>query len=338
MRASRFLAQRLDRGRDSTDLVELVRHLLAVQAQDPAAFPLAVRARAPGTTAEDLAKAREARTIVRCWGPRGTLHLIAADDLAWLLPLVQPGPAGSVRRLRQLGVRADADEVTGAAETALRGQGPLTKARLGDRLASAGLPVTGQAIVHAAFLAARRGLVVLGPEQRGKPTYVHAADWLGAPLPAGLPDRDAVMRTLVTRYRAAHEPCTAADLAAWSGLPSGEVQRVWTPGPAVAAAPAGRPSVRLVPAFDESRRLPWLGGPPQRGSAYFWQIRVLAGISSRPFLPARTRGTLLGSVVYAHVSRHFISAYARLTRRMPSRHARHAAPLGGHLADFTKAG
>jgi hypothetical protein len=187
LRAARFRAQRLDGVGPGGDVVGLVRHLLAVQAQDPAAFPLALRARMPGLSVRDLEQARADRLVVRCWGPRGTLHLIAAEDLGWLYPLVKPSPAGSVRRLRQLtGSDIDAEAGASAAAAALAGQGPLTKAQLGSRLASAGLRAEGQAIVHLAFLAACMGLVVLGPEQAGKPTYVHTADWLGAPLPTKL--------------------------------------------------------------------------------------------------------------------------------------------------------
>jgi hypothetical protein len=154
--------------------------------------------------------------------------------------------------LGQRGAEADPERVVDAVSAALAGQGPLTKGELGDRLAKAGLLVAGQAIVHAAMLAAGRGLVVLGPERAGKPTYVYAADWLGAPLPTETSDRAGALRMLVIRYRAAHDPCTAADLASWSGLPLGEVDRAWVPGPAAdPGSDAERPTVRLVPAYDE---------------------------------------------------------------------------------------
>ena len=250
--ASRFTAQRLDRPPDAAGLTGLVRHLLAVQAQDPAAFPLALRARLPGVTAGDLAKARADRELVRCWGPRGTLHLIAAGDLPWLYPLVKPAPAGSVRRLRELGTSADADAVTETVDAVLLGQGPLTKAELGGRLGQKGLAVSGQAIVHAAMLAAGRGLVVLGPERGGKPTYVHATDWLGAPLAVSTADRAAAIRALIARYRAAHDPCEPADLAAWSGQPLGVIASAWqAPARGAPAPAAGELPVRLVPAYDE---------------------------------------------------------------------------------------
>lgn len=147
VRARRARAQLLDRRCDG-GLIEVVRHLLAVQAQDPAA------ARVSGRAAGELIAARQARAIVRCWGPRGTVHLIAADDLEWLYPLVKPAPSGSLRRLRQLGVHIDAVTAVRVTESALAGHGPLTKPELGERLARAGLPAQGQAIVHLARLAA----------------------------------------------------------------------------------------------------------------------------------------------------------------------------------------
>ncbi|REF01032.1 winged helix DNA-binding domain-containing protein [Thermomonospora umbrina] len=252
VRAGRARAQGLHR-RSTGGPVEIVRHLLAVQAQDSAAFPLALRARTSGLTESALTEAREAGSLVRCWGPRGTLHLVAAEDLAWFHPLVRPAPAGSLRRLRDLGVEVDADTAVRVTEAALAGRGPLTKPELGERLARAGLPAEGQAIVHLAMLAAGRGRVVLGPERAGKATYVHAGDWLGAPPPVEAPDRERALRTLVARYRAAHDPAEPRDLAAWSGLPPGEIRRAWSDTAAERdhGESDAEPIVRLLPGFDE---------------------------------------------------------------------------------------
>jgi hypothetical protein len=226
-----------------------VRRMLAVQAQDIAAFPLALRARVAGITAAKLAAARDDRAIVRTWGPRGTLHLIAAEDLPWLFPLVRTGPAGSMRRLRQLGITADLDDAVRVVDRATAGQGPLTKAELGDALAKAGLPAEGQAIVHLASLGARAGLVVLGPDRDGKATYVHAADWLGSPVPTTT-DREKALAELVRRYRRAHDPAESADLAAWSGLPPTEIAAAWSTPDQPGEAQGGG-FVRLLPAYDE---------------------------------------------------------------------------------------
>jgi hypothetical protein len=250
--ARRGLAQLLHRP-DLGGVVATARRLLAVQAQDVAAFPLALRARMAGITATDIASARDDRAIVRTWGPRGTLHLIAAEDLPWLFPLVRTGPVGSLRRLRQLGVTAELDDAVRIVDRAMAGQGPMSKAELGETLAKAGLPAEGQAIVHLASLGARAGLVVLGPDRGGKATYVHAADWLGAPVPTTTDDRDKALAELARRYRHAHHPAEPGDLAAWSGLPLREITAGWR---AVADEPVpaesdGGEVVRLLPGYDE---------------------------------------------------------------------------------------
>ncbi|MGH3328104.1 MAG: DNA glycosylase AlkZ-like family protein, partial [Streptomycetales bacterium] len=76
---ARCAAQLLHRPDPPLAPPDLVGRLLAVQAQDPPAAGLALRARGRGLAAADVAAARLARSIVRTWGPRGTLHLVAAD-------------------------------------------------------------------------------------------------------------------------------------------------------------------------------------------------------------------------------------------------------------------
>ncbi|WP_106400264.1 winged helix DNA-binding domain-containing protein [Actinocorallia populi] len=227
-------------------VVEVVRRLLAVQAQDVAAFPLAFRARMDGVTRDEVDAVREERSVLRCWGPRGTLHLVAVEDAGWFLPLVRGTAAASLRRLRELGRETSYEDALCRVGRALDGQGPLTKAELGARLGE-----EGQAIVHFAALGAHAGLVVLGPERGGKPTYVHTVDWLGAPLPEVPADGEKALRELVLRYRRAHHPCAPEDLALWSGLPLRAVQRAWReiPEPSVPEVPSS--FVRLLPAYDE---------------------------------------------------------------------------------------
>ncbi|MFI6292478.1 winged helix DNA-binding domain-containing protein [Nonomuraea sp. NPDC050790] len=222
---------------------EVVRHLLAVQAQDVGAAQLALRARSATVTRAGIDAAVERREIVRAWGPRGTLHYIHHDDLPWLLALTSRR-TGSLLRLSQEGVRGD--DLLPLIEGALYGQGPLTKAELEERL---GGRASGQGIVHLVGLAASHGLAVLGPLRGGKPTYVHAADWLGGPIVFEA-DRDRALAELAVRYRRSHVPAGPEDLAAWSGVPLGAAREGWkaTTEP-VPQEPVG--VVRLLPAFDE---------------------------------------------------------------------------------------
>ena len=253
-------------GRVRRGAPDVVRHLLAVQAQDIGSAPLGLRARATGLTAADVAAARHDRSVVRAWGPRGTLHLIAREDLGWLTSLVRRTSVTHVMtRLRQEGITGEVADLLSATEVALAGQGPLTKAQVGTRLARRGVDAHGQAIVYLAFLACLHGRAVLGPDAGNKPTYVHAADWLGDVI---RPERDAdrALAELARRYLVARGPAGPEDLAAWTKLPLRDARSAFrlaaddlrevetSTGPMWCLrrpAPGRAAPLRLLPAFDE---------------------------------------------------------------------------------------
>jgi hypothetical protein len=203
---------------------EVVRRLLAVQAQDLPAARRALRARTPGLTAQSVNVAlSEERSIVRGWLGRGTLHMVAPEDYPWMLALTAPTQAAdSRRRLGEEGVsEADADRAMRIMEDALADEGPLTRRELAARVTAKGIATEGQAMLHLLRRAALRGIVVLGPMQGAQQAVALARDWLGATPPASLagPERDAALAELARRYLAGHGPATDRDLAYWVGLP-----------------------------------------------------------------------------------------------------------------------
>jgi DNA glycosylase AlkZ-like len=196
---------------------DVVRGLLAVQAQDLVAARLALRARGVPLAA-DVDHALDSGELVAAWLCRGTLHLVAPEDHGWLLALTAPARfAGSRRRLGQLGVSEDdAERAVAIVERALAEEGPLTRPELAERIAAHGIPTEGQATPHLLGLAALRGVTVLGPLRNGVPAFVRTRDWI-PDSPAV--DREAALAELARRYLGGHAPATAADLAAWAGLP-----------------------------------------------------------------------------------------------------------------------
>src|SRR5687768_16821773 len=121
---------------------EIVRAVVGVQAQDERAAALSVRARGVGLTAADVDQARTGeRSVVRLWGMRSTLHLVAAEDVGWLLALLGPLFQAQDRRRRlQLGLD-DATTAHGVriVRDALAARGPLTRAELREQLAHHGV-------------------------------------------------------------------------------------------------------------------------------------------------------------------------------------------------------
>jgi len=219
----RFRSQLLT-GAKATDPLDVVGRICAVQAQDARGSLLAVRARSTGLTSTDVDRAlTEDRTLVVDWLNRGTLHLVRAEDHAWLHLLTAPRmTTASARRLEQEGVSpAQADLGVEVVERELATHGPRTRAQLREALDSAGVPTAGQALVHVIVAAALRGVCVRGPVVAGERAFVHAQDWLG-PHPAV--DRDVALGELARRYLLGHGPATERDLAYWSGLPLRDVR------------------------------------------------------------------------------------------------------------------
>jgi hypothetical protein len=216
--AERLTAQLLA-GAPGRDPVAVAERLLAVQAQDPRGFRLAVRARTKGARASDVDAALSAeRSLVVSWLNRGTLHLVRREDYPWLHALTTPSLfTGNARRLAELGLSPSvADRGVAAIERSLSEEGPLTRGQLGERLDSAGVPTKGQTLVHLLMLASLRGLVVRGPTIGREHAYALVREWLGSTRP---PDRDASLAELARRYLAGHGPATDRDLAKWAGLP-----------------------------------------------------------------------------------------------------------------------
>jgi hypothetical protein len=159
----------------------------------------------------------------------------------------------------------DADRAVAIIERALAADGPLGRPELAERIAARGIRTEGQAMPHLLGLAATRGLALLGPVQDGRQLFVAAPDWLGATLPRELAgtEREAALAELARRYLAGHGPATAADLAAWVGLPLRDARAglgaiaselVDLGGELVELAGSGRTPgrlpARLLPAFD----------------------------------------------------------------------------------------
>ena len=217
--AARCTAQLLS-GPPADSVEGAVRHLLAVQGQDPRGFRLAVRARTSGTTAADLDTAlTERRSLIVSWLHRGTLHLVAAEDYRWLHALTTPQLEATSRlRLQQEGVAPElADHGVDVVVGEIRHHGPRTRDEVRVALVSAGVPVTGQALVHVLLAASLRRHVIRGPMRGTEHALVLADDWLGDA--DELPDRAALLARLAERYLASHGPASPRDLAYWAKLP-----------------------------------------------------------------------------------------------------------------------
>lgn len=227
--------------------VDIVRRLVGLQSQMPSATALMVRARSADLDIQDVERQHAEGMLVRTWLMRGTIHLVAADDVDWLLPLLGPGMiARSARRHGELGL----DEKTLVRSVDVVGRalegGAATRSELFGALAAGGVDPAGQRGIHVIRHAALRGLLCFGPDGDGEQT------WTLRPAPGHALDRPAALAELARRYRIGHGPSDARDLAAWSGLPVTDAREAWRLAGDFAAddGPDLETAVRMVPHFD----------------------------------------------------------------------------------------
>ena len=202
---------------------EVAAWLGALQGQDYGGAKWSLGLRLPGSTDADIERAIADKTIVRTWLLRGTLHLVAAADIRWLLELVAPRIiARCARRYREL----ELDAPTLARSNtlllnALHGGKLGTRTELLAMLDHNGISTQGQRGVYMLQRASLDGLICQGVTHRNTATYMALDEALP---PAKLLVRDEAVAELARRYFTSHGPATLHDFVWWSGLTMGDAR------------------------------------------------------------------------------------------------------------------
>ncbi|MBL8257613.1 MAG: AlkZ family DNA glycosylase [Pseudoxanthomonas mexicana] len=251
----------------ATAPADAVRHLAAMQAQDYHAALWAVGLRTEDTTREQVEDAIARGEIVRTWPMRGTLHLLARDDVRWMVALLAPRvqAANAARIARDFGFDAPTlAHGRHVIEQALAGGAPMSRTALYARMEAAGIASNGQRGLHLLNWLAHESVICQGPRHGKQPTFVLLDAWIPA---ASSLMRDEALHRLALRYLQGHGPATVDDLAWWSGLTRKDARQAlqsaastleqdthdgvtWWWRPDAPAASRSR-AVHLLPAFDE---------------------------------------------------------------------------------------
>jgi hypothetical protein len=210
--ARQFLLERV-----SMPAINVIEHLVGLQAQEPPNPYVALWSRLIDFDPDELGQLLLDRTVVRTWVMRGTIHLVTAPDALTLRPLTQPVLDGQLSRHPSAvphlpGV--DAEPVLAFARDLLA-EAPRTGTELRAALAAQFPDVEPAALAELV----RHKLALVQVPPRGlwrrsgivRTTTVDA--WLGKKLKAR-----PSMSDVVYRYIAAFGPATVADVAAWSRL------------------------------------------------------------------------------------------------------------------------
>jgi hypothetical protein len=222
LRAQRLRSQLLD-GIEASAL-EVVSTLGAVQAQNALAGRWAIGVRAAGATDADIERLYADGAIVRSWTMRGTLHIVAAEDLGWMLSVTAARQrAAAAREAVVRGItEADFARASELIAQEVDESGPLTRAEALAALQRSGVDVGNERGYRFIRDAALRGVVAWGPS-RGKQQQLVAVPAVGAA--ASETDRDEALARFLIRYVAGHSPVTVSDFAWWSGLTLTDARR-----------------------------------------------------------------------------------------------------------------
>jgi hypothetical protein len=196
---------------------EVVRRLLALQGQDypGVLWSVGLRMRRPQRSAVEAALA--SGDIVRSWPMRGTLHVLPAEDLGWLLSLT------TERLLREATTRRkqlelDDRTLEAAREVAieaLTGGRILTRTALLGEFEAAGISTARQRGYHLLWHLSQTRTLVFGPAAGASQTFTLSSEWIRTPRKL---EAEEALAELAVRYFTGHGPATVHDLAWWASI------------------------------------------------------------------------------------------------------------------------
>lgn len=271
MKASHVIERRLRSHRLSAPaatIADAASHMLATQGQEFWGGRWALAARTKGDpSVRDVDVAFDRGEIVRSWTMRGTIHVIPARDLAWVLSVTgerQHRAAAATHRREGL----DADQFARAealALGALAGGGRLTRKELFEAWERGGVSTAGQRGYHVLVDLSVRGLLCQGPvvPRDGGPTreqyIVRTDEWIQDAATTADP-----LAEMFVRYIASHGPAGTRDFAWWSGMPLGN-----------ARSAADAASHRLTVFADDGEPQYVTASPPPRRTATAHEVIAL---------------------------------------------------------------
>jgi uncharacterized protein YukE len=211
----------------STDPAGIAAVICGAHAQVLSAAELSLAVRIEGATRATIQQALwDDHRLIKTHGPRGTVHLLATQDLPiWTaalsaIPSQSPFPDGV--RLTP----AQAEEIVDAIGHALE-NAELTIDELDREVVDLVGSWAGNRVMpafqdlwprwrQAVGMAAHRGVLCFGPNKGRRVTYTNPRRWLPAFSPAA---EDEAICTLITRYLYAYGPATQQQFAQWIGAP-----------------------------------------------------------------------------------------------------------------------
>nr|WP_320057884.1 winged helix DNA-binding domain-containing protein [uncultured Bacteroides sp.] len=196
---------------------ELVAWMGAMQAQDYNMVKWALGIRLKSGTEQFVDEALNRGDILRTHVMRPTWHLVAAEDIRWMLRLsAQRIKSSSASRDRDLEISESLySKCNGLLEKMLAGNNFLTREEVGLELNKAGIVVNTSRMIHFMMRAEIEGIVCSGPVRGKKLTYALIEERVS---PVKELNKEESLVKLALNYFRSHSPASLQDFVWWSGL------------------------------------------------------------------------------------------------------------------------
>jgi Winged helix DNA-binding domain len=195
-----------------------------VQAQEYPVARWSLGLRAEGLSEAAVDEALADGTILRTHVLRDTWHLVAREDIRWIVELTRPrirARNATIHRRLDLGpallARAEAVILD-----ALREHRALSRRQLAGALREHGIDAEGPRLAYVLMHAELALLVCSGPPAGKQHTYALVDERAGR---SGSLEGDEALAELARRYFESHGPATPRDFAWWASLTAGEARR-----------------------------------------------------------------------------------------------------------------
>jgi Winged helix DNA-binding domain len=211
-----------------TDPAEIAATICGAHAQVLSAAELSIALRIQGATRTTVRNAMwDDHELIKTYGPRGTVHLLAADDLPMWMAALSAIPAHSPFPDDVRLTPHQAEEIVDAIGHALE-DSELTIDELDRAVVNLAGEWAGDRVMpafqdlwprwrQAVAIAAYRGVLCFGPNKGRRVTYTNPRRWLPGFKPAS---EDQAIEAVITRYLHAYGPATPQHFAQWIGAPA----------------------------------------------------------------------------------------------------------------------
>lgn len=196
---------------------EIVSWMGAVQAQDFNMSKWALGVRLPALTNRLVEDALNKGELVRTHILRPTWHLVAGEDIHWMLALSAPRLKAILKTYAKMLELTEATIEKGSdiIERSLSEDGHLTRPQLGEILKNKGIDLNSHQLNHIMFSAELHGIVCNGEISNNKQTYCLLEEKIPK---TEVFDKQVALERLAWKYFTSHAPATLQDFVWWSGL------------------------------------------------------------------------------------------------------------------------